>query len=119
MAEEVLQRTITQAPSYLQPGIEKYLEGATAQAGQAIDITFENPGSTFKDFLAVIPKTYAKNLDNVDTTGNFKINGVIKGESTETTIPTLDINIVSNNASFKFADLLITDDLLIKKTYKT
>ena len=37
MAEEVLQRTITEAPSYLQPGIEKYLEGATAQAGQAID----------------------------------------------------------------------------------
>jgi len=37
MAEEVLQRTITEAPGYLQPGIEKYLEGATAQAGQAID----------------------------------------------------------------------------------
>ena len=37
MAEEVLQRTITQAPSYLQPGIEKYLQGLTAQAGQAID----------------------------------------------------------------------------------
>jgi len=37
MAEEVLQRTITQAPDYLQPGIEKYLEGAVAQAGQAID----------------------------------------------------------------------------------
>ena len=37
MAEEVLQRTITQAPDYLQPGIEKYLQGAVAQAGQAID----------------------------------------------------------------------------------
>jgi hypothetical protein len=37
MAEEVLQRTITEAPSYLQPGIEKYLEGAVSQAGQAID----------------------------------------------------------------------------------
>ena len=37
MAEEVLQTTVTQAPSYLQPGIEKYLEGAVAQAGQAID----------------------------------------------------------------------------------
>jgi len=37
MAEEVLQRTITEAPSYLQPGIEKYLEGATLQAGQAMD----------------------------------------------------------------------------------
>jgi hypothetical protein len=37
MAEEVLQTTVTQAPSYLQPGIEKYLEGATAQASQALD----------------------------------------------------------------------------------
>ena len=37
MAEEVIQKTITQAPDYLQPGIEKYLEGAVAQAGQAID----------------------------------------------------------------------------------
>ncbi len=73
--------------------------------GQYIDISFENPGSTFKDFLAVIPKTYAKNLDNVDTTGNFKVNGLIKGEVTDTKIPTLDINILSNNASFKFADL--------------
>ena len=37
MAEEVLQRTVTEAPGYLQPGIEKYLEGLTTQAGQAID----------------------------------------------------------------------------------
>ena len=37
MAEEDLQTTVTQAPSYLQPGIEKYLEGATAQASQALD----------------------------------------------------------------------------------
>ena len=37
MAEEVIQRTITQAPDYLKPGIEKFLEGATLQAGQALD----------------------------------------------------------------------------------
>lgn len=73
--------------------------------GQEIDISFENPGSSFKEFLAVIPKTYAKNLNNVNTTGNFKVNGVIKGKVTEETIPTLDINILSDNASFKFADL--------------
>ena len=35
MAETVT--TIQEAPEYLQPGIEKFLEGATAQAGQAID----------------------------------------------------------------------------------
>ena len=35
MAETVTQ--IQQAPDYLRPGIEKFLEGATAQAGQALD----------------------------------------------------------------------------------
>ena len=37
MAEEILQKTITEAPEYLQPGIEKYLEGLTLQAGQRLD----------------------------------------------------------------------------------
>ena len=35
MSETVTQ--IQQAPDYLKPGIEKFLEGATAQAGQALD----------------------------------------------------------------------------------
>ena len=73
--------------------------------GQDIDITFENPGSSFKDFLAVIPETYSKNIENVETTGNFKVSGIIKGKVTETTIPTLDISIKSDNASFKYPDL--------------
>ncbi|MCK7590384.1 AsmA family protein [Subsaxibacter sp. CAU 1640] len=73
--------------------------------GQDIDITFENPGSSFKDFLAVIPETYSKNIENVETTGDFKVSGVIKGKVTETTIPTLDISIKSDNASFKYPDL--------------
>ena len=30
--------------------------------GQDIDISFENPGSSFKDFLAVIPEAYSKNI---------------------------------------------------------
>ena len=37
MAEEVLSRNITEAPQYLQPGIEKFLDAATLQAGQAMD----------------------------------------------------------------------------------
>ena len=45
--------------------------------GQLIDITFKNPQSSFKDFLAVMPERYAKNLDNVETSGDFKVEGVI------------------------------------------
>ncbi len=73
--------------------------------GQNIDITFENPGSDFKDFLAVIPTVYSKNISDVQTTGNFKVKGIIKGLATDNTIPTIDINIASNNASFKYPDL--------------
>ena len=73
--------------------------------GQLIDISFKNTGSTFKDFLAVIPASYSKDLDKVDTTGDFNISGAVKGKMTETTIPTLDIRIKSDNASFKYPDL--------------
>ena len=75
------------------------------EEGQLIDLSFQNTGSSFKDFLAVIPQAYSKDLDKVDTTGDFKINGIIKGKVTETTIPTLDISIKSDNASFKYPDL--------------
>ncbi len=75
------------------------------EEGQQIDIKFKNPESSFKDFLAVIPESYAKNIENVNTTGNFTVNGVIKGLVSEETIPTLDINMKSDNASFKYPDL--------------
>ncbi|MEH1007307.1 AsmA-like C-terminal region-containing protein [Winogradskyella sp. ECml5-4] len=75
------------------------------EAGQQIDITFKNPEASFKDFLAVIPKAYAKDIENVSTTGNFTVNGIVKGLVSEETIPTLDINLNSSNASFKFPDL--------------
>ncbi|MGM5468827.1 AsmA family protein [Flavobacteriaceae bacterium LMO-SS05] len=73
--------------------------------GQDIDITFENPESSFKDFLAVIPETYSKNISQVETTGDFKVKGKLKGLISEETIPTMDISITSDNASFKYPDL--------------
>lgn len=90
---------INQLPLEFQ-GYVKLLE-----IGQDIDITFENPESDFKNFLAVIPEAYSKNIEDVQTTGDFKIKGSIKGLNTDERIPNLDINISSNNASFKYPDL--------------
>ncbi|WP_127844723.1 AsmA family protein [Psychroflexus aestuariivivens] len=70
-----------------------------------MDVNFSTPSSEFKNFLAVIPEEYAKNLDNVTTTGNFDLKGVVKGKMDDKYIPTLDISISSNNASFKYPDL--------------
>ncbi|MDN3595348.1 AsmA family protein [Zunongwangia endophytica] len=70
-----------------------------------IDLTFKTPSSDFKNFLAVIPEVYAKNIENVETTGDFVVNGIIKGTANDTYIPKLDIKVSSSNASFKYPDL--------------
>ena len=90
---------INQLPIAFQ-GHVQLLEG-----GQDIDIAFENRESDFKNFLAVIPKAYSKNIEDVKTSGHFKVKGLIKGLSSYETIPNLDISITSDNASFKYPDL--------------
>jgi len=72
---------------------------------QEVDITFKTPSSDFKNFLAVIPEAYAANIENVQTTGNFEVNGEFKGVVDDEHIPTFKIAINSENASFKYPDL--------------
>lgn len=70
-----------------------------------LDLSFKTPSSDFKNFLAVIPKTYVKELDRVTTTGNFSIDGSLKGIIDENHIPKIDIEVKSDNASFKYPNL--------------
>ena len=72
---------------------------------QEVDITFKTPSSDFKNFLAVIPEAYATNIENVQTTGNFEVNGEFKGVVDDEHIPAFKIAINSENASFKYPDL--------------
>jgi hypothetical protein len=72
---------------------------------QVIDITFNTASTDFKNFLAVMPKAYSPSIEAVTTTGDFIVQGHIKGVNDDTFIPTLDISMKSNNASFKYPDL--------------
>lgn len=72
---------------------------------QEVDISFKTPSSDFKNFLAVIPETYSKNIADVKTTGNFVLEGNFSGIVDDTHIPKFNININSDNASFKYPDL--------------
>ncbi|MCC4211976.1 AsmA family protein [Leeuwenhoekiella parthenopeia] len=79
-----------------------------------LDLSFKTPSSDFKNFLQVIPEVYAKNLDGVTTTGDFVVNGRINGIVDEERIPMLNIEIQSNNASFKYPNLPKTvQDIII------
>lgn len=75
------------------------------ETNNEIDIAFKTPSSDFKNFLAVIPETYAKNIENVQTSGDFVVKGRLNGIIDETYIPKMNIQISSNNASFKYPDL--------------
>lgn len=70
-----------------------------------MDLSFKTPSSDFKNFLQVMPEEYAKNIENVETHGDFVVNGEIKGVADEQHIPKMDIKISSDNASFKYPDL--------------
>ncbi|MCG1036443.1 AsmA-like C-terminal region-containing protein [Polaribacter sargassicola] len=72
---------------------------------QLYDINFKTPTSSFKNALALLPEQYAGNLESISTEGNFEVNGIVKGTLSDDTIPTFDINIVSKNALFKYAEL--------------
>lgn len=70
-----------------------------------LDLSFKTPSSDFKNFLAVMPQEYAKNIENVQTTGDFVVIGTIKGIVDDTYIPQMDIKVTSSNASFKYPEL--------------
>jgi len=70
-----------------------------------INLQFRTPSSDFRNFLAVIPETYTKEIEGVTTTGNFEVNGTIEGKLDETHIPKFTIKMASDNASFKYPDL--------------
>ncbi len=73
--------------------------------GSEFDLKFNTLSSSFKNFIALLPAPYTKNIAAIKTEGSFTINGFAKGMLTDKTIPKFDIQILSKNASFKYPDL--------------
>jgi hypothetical protein len=71
------------------------------ETGQEYDLKFKTPTSSFKNFLGIIPAAYASSLDN-ENNWRFYCNGFCKGLYSDTTVPKFNIEIASNNASFKY-----------------
>nr|WP_309757077.1 AsmA-like C-terminal region-containing protein [Flavobacterium sp.] len=92
------------------------------ETGQQYDLKFKTPTSYFKNFLGIIPAAYASSLDNVKTTGDFTVMGFAKGLYSDTTVPKFNIEIASNNSSFKYPNLpktvenIVIDTKIINET---
>lgn len=84
-------------------GFVKLFDNATD-----LDLDFKTAKTDFKSVLSLLPGVYAKDFDKVKTSGNFELNGNVKGKLSETSFPAFKMHFKINNAMFKYPDLPTT-----------
>lgn len=72
--------------------------------GQRYDLKFDAPSSDFYHFLGLIPSSFKGELNKIQSSGKLSLGGFVKGDMINEKIPTFDVHIMANNASFKFPD---------------
>jgi len=70
-----------------------------------VDLRFDTPNTKFKDLLAMVPEDYRKDFENIETKGNFKIEGHVLGVYNKNTMPEFNLTTVIDNAYVKYPDL--------------
>lgn len=74
------------------------------EEGQELDLKFKTINSDFKNFLAMIPEKYSKDISDLATEGNFELSGHFRGELKEEIIPEFTIRMIAQNASFQYPE---------------
>lgn len=87
--------------------LEFDIDGWAALMGDDIDmdLSLKVVKSDFKNFLSLIPAIYAKDFADIQTKGTLGLTATAKGKMTETAFPAFDVNLVIENAMFKYPDL--------------
>ncbi|MBI4648367.1 MAG: AsmA family protein [Bacteroidia bacterium] len=70
-----------------------------------MDMSFEAKKTDFRNILSLVPAVYAKDFEDVKTEGKLALNGFAKGTYGEKSLPAFNINLVVENAMFKYPDL--------------
>lgn len=69
------------------------------------DLTFETKETQFKDVLSMVPAVYLTDFEGVETSGEFKFDGYVKGSYNDTIMPAYGINLWIKNGYFKYPEL--------------
>ncbi len=70
-----------------------------------IDLTFSTGKTAFKPVLSLIPAVYMTDFEGVETSGQFKIDGYVKGVYNDNTLPAFAMNLLVENGRFAYPDL--------------
>jgi hypothetical protein len=83
--------------------------GKIAMPGDDIDfdMTFNTPESTFKSLLSMIPAFYMKDFAELNTSGNFSLDGNVKGtySSVDSTMPDITARLLVKDGVISYPDL--------------
>lgn len=70
-----------------------------------MDVKFEAKKTEFKNILSLVPAVYMTDFVNVKTEGKLALNGFAKGLMTEKDLPAFGLDLLVENAMFKYPDL--------------
>lgn len=70
-----------------------------------MDINFKSPENSFKSLLSLVPGIYTKDFGKIETQGELAFTGFVKGTYNEKQMPAFNLNLLVNDAMFKYPDL--------------
>ena len=68
-------------------------------------LTYSAKRSEFRHFLSMVPAIYARNFENIETSGQLTLNGNVKGIYNDNNYPSFALNILVDKGRFKYPDL--------------
>jgi uncharacterized protein involved in outer membrane biogenesis len=69
------------------------------------DLTFKSATSSFGDLLGFLPDKYQKNLKGIETNGDIAFSGFVKGIYSQTTYPSLGVDLKIVGGRLKYPNL--------------
>ena len=87
----------------LQLGFDGFVAMPTADI--SMDLKWNVKQSDFKSFISLIPVIYAKDFENLKTSGKLAANGYAKGIYNDKSLPAFGVNLNIENGMFKYSSL--------------
>ncbi|NLI24100.1 MAG: AsmA family protein [Bacteroidales bacterium] len=82
-------------------------EGTVGLAGDSIltDVKFATKKTDFRSILSLVPAVYTRDFASVQTSGQFQLDGQLKGVYYDTILPSAMLNLEVTNGRFRYPDL--------------
>ncbi len=79
--------------------------GMPSDSVYAVDMKYTTKEADFKALLSMIPAVYMQDFSGLKATGKFKLDGTIKGQITETLMPSFGMDLTVTDGHFSYPDL--------------